>query len=148
MYYASNKDRFYDFVKQYDTDPEHHLVGEVDYYLLSDDQPYAGPDSHKEALRVVFERLGECSAEKKEEVREMWGDEIADQLHPWVYDLMDDPETILLIDSWRDQEALDIHHASSMMATIAALRDKYDLHMEVERFLSDDAQTDDSFIRK
>ena len=61
---------------------------------------------------------------------------------------MDDPETILLIDSWRDQEALDIHHASSMMATIAALRDKYDLHMEVERFISDDGQTDESFIRK
>lgn len=61
---------------------------------------------------------------------------------------MDDPETILLIDSWRDQEALDIHHASSMMATIAALRDKYDLHMEVERFIGDDAQTDESFIRK
>ena len=61
---------------------------------------------------------------------------------------MDDPETILLIDSWRDQEALDIHHTSSMMATIAALRDKYDLHMEVERFISDDGQTDESFIRK
>ena len=82
-----NNDRFYDFVKQYDTDPEHHLVGEVDYYLLSDDQPYAGRDSHKEALRVVFERLGESSAEKKEEARKMWGDEIADKLHPWVYDL-------------------------------------------------------------
>lgn len=61
---------------------------------------------------------------------------------------MDDPETILLIDSWRDQDALDIHHASSMMATIAALREKYDLHMEVERFISDDGQTDESFIRK
>ena len=82
-----NNDHFYDFIKQYDTDPEHHLVGEVDYYLLSDDQPYAGRDSHKEALRVVFERLGESSAEKKEEARKMWGDEIADQLHPWVYDL-------------------------------------------------------------
>ncbi|MDO4734389.1 MAG: hypothetical protein Q4A51_03930 [Lachnospiraceae bacterium] len=82
-----NNDHFYDFIKQYDTDPEHHLVGEVDYYLLSDDQPYAGRDSHKEALRVVFERLGERSVEKKEEARKMWGDEIADQLHPWVYDL-------------------------------------------------------------
>ena len=61
---------------------------------------------------------------------------------------MNDPETILLIDSWRNQEALDIHHASSMMATIAALREKYDLHMEVERFISDDGQTDESFIRK
>ena len=28
---------------------------------------------------------------------------------------MDDNETVLLIDSWNDQHALDIHHASSMM---------------------------------
>ena len=28
------------------------------------------------------------------------------------------------------------HHASPMMETIAALREKYDLHMTVERFAS------------
>ena len=59
-----------------------------------------------------------------------------------------DPETILLIDSWRDQAAIDLHHASPMMATIAGLREKYDLHMTAERFVSDEAQTDDAFIRK
>ena len=42
---------------------------------------------------------------------------------------------MLLIDSWIDQAAIDAHHASPMMATIAALREKYDLHMTVERFL-------------
>lgn len=57
---------------------------------------------------------------------------------------MNDPETVLLIDSWKDQAAIDSHHASPMMATIAALRDKYDLHMTVERFVSADEQ----FIRK
>ena len=41
---------------------------------------------------------------------------------------MDDPETVLLIDSWADQQAIDAHHASPMMAELAALRDKYDLH--------------------
>ena len=51
---------------------------------------------------------------------------------------MDDPETVLLIDQWRDQAAIDVHHASPMMAQIAALREKYDLHMKVERFVSDD----------
>ena len=51
---------------------------------------------------------------------------------------MEDPETVLLIDRWRDQEAIDAHHASPMMGHIAALREKYDLHMKVERFLSDD----------
>ena len=61
---------------------------------------------------------------------------------------MNDSGTVLLIDSWRDQEAIDAHHASSMMGTIASLREKYDLHMKVERFVSDDGLTDDSFIRK
>ena len=51
---------------------------------------------------------------------------------------MDDPETVLLIDQWRDQAAIDAHHASPMMARIAALRETYDLHMKVERFASDD----------
>ena len=51
---------------------------------------------------------------------------------------MDDPETVLLIDQWRDQAAIDAHDASPMMGQIAALREKYDLHMKVERFLSDD----------
>ena len=38
---------------------------------------------------------------------------------------MDDPETVLLIDRWRDQAAIDAHHASPMMEQIAALREKY-----------------------
>ena len=61
---------------------------------------------------------------------------------------LDDPETILLIDSWTDQAAIDAHHASPMMAQLAALREKYDLHMTVERFVSDDFKADEKFIRK
>lgn len=63
---------------------------------------------------------------------------------------MEDPETVLLIDQWRDQAAIDAHHASPMMAQIAALREKYDLHMKVERFDSDDAlpEKDMQFIKK
>ena len=67
------------------------------------------------------------------------------------YQLLDDPETILLIDRWEDQAAIDAHHASPMMATIAALREKYDLHMTVERFVSDESglpESDRSFIRE
>ena len=52
---------------------------------------------------------------------------------------MDDPETVLLIDQWRDQAAVDAHHASPMMGQIAALREKYALSMKVERFASDEA---------
>ena len=43
---------------------------------------------------------------------------------------MNDPETVLLIDAWENQEAIDAHHASSMMQTIMNLREKYDLHMK------------------
>ena len=63
---------------------------------------------------------------------------------------MDDPETVLLIDQWRDQDAIDAHHASPMMAQIAALREKYDLHMKAERFVSEDAlpEKDMTFIKR
>ena len=64
---------------------------------------------------------------------------------------MDDPETVLLIDQWQDQAAIDAHHASPMMGKIASLREKYDLHMRVERFVSDDVgmlESDSSYIRK
>ncbi|MBQ6601887.1 MAG: antibiotic biosynthesis monooxygenase [Eubacterium sp.] len=61
------------------------------------------------------------------------------------------PETVLLIDSWEDQDAIDRHHASPMMEEIASLREKYDLHMKVERYLSDEGgvpEHDRSFIRQ
>ena len=64
---------------------------------------------------------------------------------------MDDPETVLLIDQWRDQAAIDVHHASPMMAQIAALREKYDLHMKAERFVSEESglpEKDMQFIKR
>ena len=61
---------------------------------------------------------------------------------------IDDTETILLIDSWTSQEAIDKHHASPMMEKIAELRDKYDLHMTVERYVSDEFKEDQKFIRE
>jgi len=59
-------------------------------------------------------------------------------------------ETILLIDSWENQESIDKHHATPMMKTIADLREKYDLHMTIERFVSDDdiPERDKGFLRK
>lgn len=50
---------------------------------------------------------------------------------------MDDPQTVLLIDRWRDQAALDIHHKTEMMQKIAALREKYHLKMRVDRFVEE-----------
>lgn len=64
---------------------------------------------------------------------------------------MEDEETVLLIDSWKDQHAIDAHHASPMMAKITELRGKYDLHMKVERYVSDETgvpETDRAFIKE
>ena len=65
------------------------------------------------------------------------------------YQSLEDPETILLIDSWANQEAIDKHHATPMMDTIAKLREKYDLHMTVERYTSAETpESENKFIRK
>lgn len=64
---------------------------------------------------------------------------------------MSDTETVLLIDSWKDQHAIDVHHTTPMMAKIKELREKYDLHMKVERYVSDESgisETDKTFIRE
>ncbi len=63
----------------------------------------------------------------------------------------DDPQTVLLIDSWESQKALDFHHASPMMKKITQLREKYDLHMRVERYVTDESGVsadDTKYIRK
>ena len=62
---------------------------------------------------------------------------------------MEDPETVLLIDSWENQEAIDLHHGTPMMGKIMELRERYDLHMKVERFVSDAVpESDQQFIKK
>jgi len=64
---------------------------------------------------------------------------------------MADQETVLLIDCWENQKALDVHHASPMMEKIAELRGKYDLHMKVERYVSEEhgvPESDRQFIRE
>ena len=61
---------------------------------------------------------------------------------------IDDEETVLLIDSWENQEALDEHHESNTMNKIMELRNKYDLHMKVERYvLEDNNERDNKYIK-
>ncbi len=61
-----------------------------------------------------------------------------------------DSDTVLLIDSWENQAAIDAHHASPMMAKISELREKYGLSMRVERYLSEETipDKDKAFIKK
>ena len=61
---------------------------------------------------------------------------------------LNDNETILLIDSWENQEALDEHHKSETMNKIMELRNKYDLHMKVERYiLKENSNKDKKYIK-
>ena len=64
---------------------------------------------------------------------------------------VDDKTTVLLIDSWESQEAIDLHHHSPMMKTILELREKYNLTMKVERYISDKdgiPESDKKFIKE
>ena len=65
-----------------------------------------------------------------EKVRAEEGNEKYEYFFP-----MEDEETVMLIDRWKNQEALDIHHKSEMMEQIAELRNKYNLKMKVEKFV-------------
>lgn len=61
---------------------------------------------------------------------------------------LDDAETVLLIDSWTDQTALDAHHASPEMQTIMRLREKYGLTVKAERFTSESVpERDKEFLK-
>ena len=65
------------------------------------------------------------------------------------FESLDDNDTILLIDSWKDQESLDKHHESDTMNQIMELRNKYDLHMKVEKYILDENNNQDKkYIRK
>ena len=55
----------------------------------------------------------------------------------------------MIIDSWKDQESLDKHHESDTMNKITELRNKYDLHMKVEKYILDESNNqDEKYIRK
>ncbi|MBP3696629.1 MAG: antibiotic biosynthesis monooxygenase [Clostridia bacterium] len=64
---------------------------------------------------------------------------------------LNNSETVLLIDSWKNQQALDLHHKSPMMSKIIRLREKYNLCMKVERYLTDESgipYRDKEFIKE
>ncbi len=102
---------------------------------------YTGENGSARKFAEEMEESGTAA-----QIRAEAGNEKYDYFFP-----MKDPETVLLIDSWENQKALDAHHASPMMETIAQLREKYDLHMRAERYVSDNdgiPDSDSKFIKK
>ena len=100
---------------------------------------YTGANGSARAFADEMETSGVAAAIRAEE-----GNERYEYFYP-----KNDPETVLLIDAWRDQKALDVHHGSPMMGQIMALREKYDLHMKAERYVSAEApKSDEKFIKK
>ena len=102
---------------------------------------YMGQDG---SARAFAREMTESGIVRK--IREEEGNEKYEYFYP-----IDDPETVLLIDRWKDQESIDRHHASEMMSKIALLREKYNLKMRVERFLSDDGgltENDKKYIKE
>lgn len=102
---------------------------------------YSGTDSN--AKRFAEEMLSKGIVN---EIRKEKGNLRYEYFFP-----MNDTETVLLIDSWENQEALDIHHKSPMMERIIALREKYNLSMKVERYVTDEKEIpekDKAFIKE
>lgn len=102
---------------------------------------YTGTDGNARKFAEEMESSGTVAAIRREE-----GNLRYEYFMP-----MEDPETVLLIDSWRDQAAIDRHHASPMMQKIAELRVKYDLHMRVERYVPDEdgmPEADSRFVKR
>lgn len=102
---------------------------------------YTGTDGNARKFAEEMERSGTVAEIRKEE-----GNLRYEYFIPKA-----DPETVLLIACWKDQQAIDRHHSSPMMDKIAELRVKYNLHMRVERYVSDEdgiPETDKHFIKK
>ena len=101
---------------------------------------YSGKNGNAKKFAEEMENSGTAAAIRAED-----GNERYEYFFP-----ANDPETVLLIDIWKDQKAIDVHHATPMMEKISALRNKYDLHMKVERYISDSTgipNSDEKFIR-
>lgn len=101
---------------------------------------YTGENGNARKFAEEMEQSGTIAAIRAEE-----GNIKYEYFYP-----KNDPETILLIDSWDSQEAIDKHHATPMMDKITELRNKYNLHMKVERYIEDTngiPEKDKNFIK-
>ena len=95
-----------------------------DYVSLTANIYYSGKNGN--AKKFVEEMISSGTVEK---IRNEEGNEKYEYFFP-----VDDSETVLLIDRWKNKEALDIHHKSEMMKKVAELREKYNLSIKIEQY--------------
>ena len=89
---------------------------------------YSGKNGNARKFAEEMERSGTASLIRNEQGNEKYE----------YYVPLNDPETIFLVDIWKNQASIDLHHSSVMMKTIMQLREKYDLRMKVERYITDE----------
>lgn len=100
---------------------------------------YTGKNGNARKFVNEMERLGIA-----DRIRQESGNIRYEYFFPMI-----DEESVLLIDEWESQTAIDDHHASPMMKEIADLREKYDLKMKVDRFERiTQNPADEAFIRR
>lgn len=100
---------------------------------------YTGKNGNARKFANEMERLGVA-----DKIRQESGNIRYEYFFPMI-----DEESVLLIDEWESQTAIDAHHASPMMKEIADLREKYDLKMKVDRFERiTQNPADEAFIRR
>lgn len=101
---------------------------------------YAGDDSNARRFAEEMMSSGTVDAIRSE----------PGNLRYEYFSSLEDPNTVLLIDSWENQASLDTHHESPMMQTIMNLREKYGLRVTAERFMTDEegfSAKDESFLQ-
>ena len=75
----------------------------IEYSFLSDEMPYRGIDSHRDALEHAMILTAQRNDEKAAKVGELFGEELAQTLKPWIYDTYSaeatkiDPEQFLFV---------------------------------------------------
>lgn len=117
----------------------YNVIKEIIYMSITVNIYYKGKKDAARKFATEMMRSGIVEAIRKEE---------GNLQYEYFYPVEDD-ETVLLIDSWKDQNSIDKHHKTSMMQEIIKLREKYDLHMKVLRFIDEEVpKGDDYFIRK
>lgn len=105
------------------------IIAETKAMSLTIDIYYTDENGNARKFAEEMEQSGTASAIKAEK---------SNLKYEYFYPV-NDKEIVLIIGSRENQEAIDVYHTTPMInKIIMELRDKYNLHMRVERDVSDE----------